>query len=165
VGPVIGVVLLVAIVIVLAAAVSSFAMGFGDETNEPAPRFATAIDYNRSANGQGQYLEITHDAGERVATDDVRLVITGASSVSESDATDRRAVELASSATIDAQVGTHLTASETIRLDKSSFVERGTGSAIGPNRYLDLSDAMVRIVWRPGPEHSETLLKWEDEDV
>ncbi|MDG5778529.1 type IV pilin N-terminal domain-containing protein [Haloarculaceae archaeon H-GB2-1] len=163
VGPVIGVVLLVAIVTVLAAAVGAFVTGFGDETKDPAPQFATSVEYNRSPAVGGQILEITHASGDRLATADAHLVVTGAASVSKSNPNDRRAVALEPSASVESQVGTHLTASETIRIDETAFEERATGSPIGPNRYLDLSDAVVRLVWHPGSEQSRTILKWEHE--
>lgn len=65
VSPVIGLVLMVAITVVLAAVIASFLLAFEDTTRETAPRFG--IDCKP---GTG---EITHAGGDNVESDNIEL--------------------------------------------------------------------------------------------
>jgi flagellin-like protein len=69
VSNVIGVVLVVAIVVILAAVVGNLVLGFGDSMGTPAPQFT--VDTHYQADGSGNdgdrpYLNITHTGGDTV---------------------------------------------------------------------------------------------------
>ena len=67
VSPVIGVVLLVAIVVLLALVFGGIALGFSGVLEPPAPQASFSIEYHAdgaSNNGNGAYLNVTHEAGD-----------------------------------------------------------------------------------------------------
>ncbi len=83
VSPVIGVILMVAITVILAAVIAAFVLGLGDTSN-PAPQ--VSFDYDQNANTSGNQgfnntdstagqLEITVSSGDRV--DSNRLTFEG----------------------------------------------------------------------------------------
>lgn len=71
VSPVIGVVLMVAIVVILGATMGVFAMGFGDDpaTRQPNIDFTFEFHDDVGANGEDA-LDIVHDGGETVEVAD-----------------------------------------------------------------------------------------------
>ncbi|UVE50483.1 type IV pilin N-terminal domain-containing protein [Haloferax larsenii] len=68
VSPVIGVILMVAITVILAAVIGTFVLGLGDQVQETAPQASFAFDYN------GTHLVVTHESGESVTAGNVELV-------------------------------------------------------------------------------------------
>ncbi|WP_299262269.1 type IV pilin [Halorientalis sp.] len=69
VSNVLGVVLVVAIVVVLAAVVGNLALGFGDSMGTPAPAFTVESQYQADGAGNTNdrpYLNITHTGGDTV---------------------------------------------------------------------------------------------------
>jgi len=68
VSPVIGVILMVAITVILAAVIASFVLGLGDQNN-PAPTASFSFDYD----GSGTSLDITHEDGDELTQTDVYL--------------------------------------------------------------------------------------------
>ncbi|WP_459192275.1 type IV pilin [Halosimplex sp. J119] len=66
VSPVIGVILMVAITVILAAVIASFVLGMGPETNA-APTASFSTDYEvDSTNSDFGLLTISHDSGETI---------------------------------------------------------------------------------------------------
>jgi len=61
VSPVIGVILMVAITVILAAVIASFVLGLGDQNN-PAPTVSMDFDYDNS----NTLVTVTHQDGEEV---------------------------------------------------------------------------------------------------
>ena len=75
VSPVIGVILMVAITVILAAVIASVVLGLGDSASEQTPQASFSFDYD---NGGSPELTITHDGGDSI--DRARLsVIDGGS--------------------------------------------------------------------------------------
>ncbi|QLG26620.1 type IV pilin [Halorarum halophilum] len=67
ISPVIGTLLLLAIVAILAAVLGTFALGFDDQLFQPAPQVALEVsEYDAAGDGNGgkPYLEINHRAGD-----------------------------------------------------------------------------------------------------
>ena len=71
VSPVIGVILMVAITVILAAVIGAFVIGIGDD-QETVPQASWDWDYE----GDGGQLEVTHNGGDTIDGD--RLSVTGA---------------------------------------------------------------------------------------
>jgi len=65
VSPVIGVILMVAVTVVLAAVIGAFVLGIGDKLGEPAPNAQIDFDYN-SDDG---VLDVNHDGGDSITAD------------------------------------------------------------------------------------------------
>jgi flagellin-like protein len=63
VSPVIGVILMVAITVILAAVIGTFVLGLGDQVQNNAPQATFSFDYEGS--GSGPYtVTATHDGGD-----------------------------------------------------------------------------------------------------
>jgi len=78
--PVVGVLLLVAVTLLLAAGISATVIGTSTELREPPPTVAqTSGEYERYANGGGRYTEqvirITHLAGEALTVADIKIAV------------------------------------------------------------------------------------------
>ena len=74
VSPVIGVILMVAITVILAAVIGTFVLGLGDSV-ESAPQASFNFDYSQSSDS----VTITHRGGDNINPEDVQLRINGTS--------------------------------------------------------------------------------------
>ncbi|KAB1193540.1 type IV pilin [Haloferax sp. MBLA0076] len=73
VSPVIGVILMVAITVILAAVIGTFVLGLGDQVSETAPQASFSFDYDSGTTGNN--FTITHESGEAIPAS--QLNITG----------------------------------------------------------------------------------------
>ena len=69
VSPVIGVILMVAITVILAAVIGTFVLGLGDQVQTTAPNAQFSFDWDSS----NDELDITHDGGDGIAADELYL--------------------------------------------------------------------------------------------
>ncbi|MFU1782401.1 type IV pilin [Haloarcula japonica] len=67
VSPVIGVILMVAITVILAAVIASFVLGLGDQAQQATPQASFSWEYDSS----GPEVTITHDGGDTIAGDEL----------------------------------------------------------------------------------------------
>ena len=73
VSPVIGVILMVAITVILAAVIGTFVLGLGDQVSDNAPQASFSFDFSDN-DGDGfngntdDYANITHEGGETLET-------------------------------------------------------------------------------------------------
>ncbi|WP_018258129.1 type IV pilin [Halomicrobium katesii] len=74
VSPVIGVILMVAITVILAAVIASFVLGLGDQTNT-TPTASFSFDYDSDASS----VKITHGGGDPIQADELYIRGTGGS--------------------------------------------------------------------------------------
>ena len=73
VSPVIGVILMVAITVILAAVIGTFVLGLGDQVQDTNPQVSFSFDYDQSV----PELTVTHDGGEAVEEQNLYVVIDG----------------------------------------------------------------------------------------
>ena len=141
VSPVIGVILMVAITVILAAVIGTFVLGLG-ESVQTTPQAKFAFDYQ-----QGN-LTITHEGGDAIAAAD--LSITSSTSFKHQSASDG-----------SWKSGTNTTVTFDY-LNTSSEVSAGTSAVIGDNTVTNTFDSStVRVVWNdPNTDKSATLGKW-----
>ncbi|MFB6162946.1 MAG: type IV pilin [Halococcoides sp.] len=81
VSPVIGIILIVAITVILAAVIATFALGMGDMLGERTPQVSFVTDYNESTDT----LTITHASGSVIPEDQVTIVEPGGTEVDWTD--------------------------------------------------------------------------------
>jgi len=87
VSPVIGVILMVAITVILAAVIATFVLGLGEQISETSPNTSFSFDYDDEATGSdawgssipasGGLLNVTHSGGPNI--DASQLSLTGSS--------------------------------------------------------------------------------------
>ena len=82
VSPVIGVILMVAVTVILAAVIGAFVLGFGDSLSEPAPDAQIDIDYDASETE----FTIVHDGGQTINPDNTGfLSVNDDTAIAEDD--------------------------------------------------------------------------------
>ena len=77
VSPVIGVILMVAITVILAAVIGTFVLGLGDSIQDTSPQATFDFDY-----GNTDTVTVTHEGGDTLTSDNTNKVtiVTGGSS-------------------------------------------------------------------------------------
>ena len=92
VSPVIGVILMVAITVILAAVIGTFVLGLGDSLgdNQPSAQLSASV----SGEADTGTLVIEHDGGDSIPSDSIRVVIDDVdnSTTSEGTITERLSV-------------------------------------------------------------------------
>ncbi|POG56061.1 type IV pilin [Haloferax marisrubri] len=79
VSPVIGVILMVAITVILAAVIGTFVLGLGDQVGDTAPQASFAFDYDNDGGADDEaQVTITHESGDAVDADRLSISIDGA---------------------------------------------------------------------------------------
>ncbi|SEA08761.1 flagellin N-terminal-like domain-containing protein [Haloplanus vescus] len=78
VSPVIGVILMVAITVILAAVIGTFVLGLGDQVSESAPQASFSFDFSSSGgngfNGEaGDNVTVTHEGGETLESSTINV--------------------------------------------------------------------------------------------
>jgi flagellin-like protein len=75
VSPVIGVILMVAITVILAAVIATFVLGLGDQVSNTAPQASFSFDWDGQSGGGGAELTIQHSGGDTIQAN--RLYVRG----------------------------------------------------------------------------------------
>ncbi|RNJ25987.1 type IV pilin [Halosegnis longus] len=128
VSPVIGVILMVAITVILAAVIGTFVLGLGSNV-QSAPTTQFSFDYSDPASGDGQIVTVTHDGGDTI--DPAALSVQYTKASDDTSATKQWA---------DASVS-----------------EVSSGNSIETDSAAK-SGTTVRVVWAPeGGDTSQTL--------
>jgi len=99
VSPVIGVILMVAITVILAAVIGTFVLGLGDQVQSTAPQVSIDFDYS------GTGVTATHNGGDSVpSADSVKLYVAGTQQASTTGFTIGDSLSYGSSISSGAQV-------------------------------------------------------------
>jgi len=141
VSPVIGVILMVAITVILAAVIGTFVLGLGDTAQARSPSASFDTDYDSS----NSKLTLTHESGEAVDATQLDLKGDIDSSASVSDFSGASGVD-----------GDEVSSGD-------SIVVTNTGTAGSGDYAFDSQsdEATVRIVWTSDDgENTATLKKW-----
>jgi flagellin-like protein len=139
VSPVIGVILMVAITVILAAVIATFVLGLGDQVSSTAPQASFSFDWNGGSGG-ADTLNITHDGGDSIEADNLYARGQyGSNSPSGPGSVSEAFVDLSG-----VSGGDTVSAGITVKLPD-----------IG-------SDGNVRVIWEDASaENSATLSDWE----
>ena len=78
VSPVIGVILMVAITVILAAVIGTFVLGLGDQISQTTPQASFSFDYERVDSGNDS-LEIAHNGWDTLEVQEINVTMSGAS--------------------------------------------------------------------------------------
>jgi len=154
VSQVIGVVLMVAITVLLAATAASFFLGLSNDQQTTAPRVAIAFDYDASNESPPKdSLQITHDSGDGVDAERVDVVVSGAAV--PGDVVDERYTwqEMADGSPDEVSAGMSVT------VNRSTLKDPASTAAYSD---LALDSAEVEIIWTdPGNQQTFVLGEWQ----
>ncbi|KAB1198464.1 MULTISPECIES: type IV pilin [Haloferax] len=148
VSPVIGVILMVAITVILAAVIGTFVLGLGDQVGDTAPQASFSFDFT-DVDDTSDNLTVTHDSGTAIGADRINLTATG--QFNHYNSTD----ELSLAGTTDSR----------------SFADMGVGGDVSAGTSIkvggsNFNDATFRIVWTSDSgSNSATLQKWSGPDA
>ncbi|MFB6179873.1 MAG: type IV pilin [Halorientalis sp.] len=161
VSPVIGVILMVAITVLLAATAASFFLGLAGN-NTTTPQVAMNFDYTSSNNHHDDRVKITHAGGDTVTADNVVVTVSDANTPSSSVGVISSRFdwnELTDSPTEDITAGTSVNISKYSVGLTSEF--GGSKTALRNHRF-SLKDASVQVVWNdPDTGKTFTLAQWK----
>lgn len=136
VSPVIGVILMVAITVILAAVIGTFVLGLGDQVQQTSPNAQWDWDQNSS-----DALEVTHEGGDSVTA--TNLQVTGNN--------------LGSNPACASQGSDYNWTSSTITAGDSCLAVNGTSTTSGVP-----ADGTYRLIWTAeGGGSSSTLSTYE----
>jgi len=153
VSPVIGVILMVAITVILAAVIGTFVLGLGDQVQQQTPQAQFGFDqstveigvYNYTAGGpetlEVTAVTITHETGDSISSDNIQVTVDGETaytSAGESDVTDVDGV--GDTFTSELSAGSSVTI-----IAHSNDEQIETGTASGDSIYGIDSDGVLDI--------------------
>ena len=137
VSPVIGVILMVAITVILAAVIGTFVLGLGENV-QTTPQAKFNFDYDESNSA----LTITHDGGDAIQSDEMNIVGNG------TDVTWTDSLDPIPADSYEVQAG------NSTKIDGT-----GTENLVG-------SGDTIRVVWSdPNTDKSATLARWSGPDA
>jgi len=153
VSPVIGVILMVAITVILAAVIASFVLGLGDQAQETTPQASFNFDYSAADGTDDGTVQVTHDGGDSIGP--ARLSLVGSENI-----------EASASSTGNGDDTLELDAAGDDGYGLSDDVSAGTsvtvyepGSTTGTTEFNDLT---LRVVFNSeSGDSSATLAEWE----
>ena len=119
VSPVIGVILMVAITVILAAVIGAFVLGIGGD-QESTPQASISLDLDPDAdNSEDVAVEIAHNGGQTLELEDVGMSLNGSFSNGLEDLSGISGETLSSGETLeitDDDVQNHLNEDTTVRI-------------------------------------------------
>jgi flagellin-like protein len=152
VSPVIGVILMVAITVILAAVIGTFVLGLGDQVQDTSPQASFSFQYNAGTN---ESVNVTHDGGDAIDATQLNASVSGALDSGGTSLTFGEASADSSDGDLF-NTGT-VTAGTSDNLDTKDFDTAND---------LDLSEATVRVVWAASSgDSSATLGEWSGPDA
>jgi len=150
VSPVIGVILMVAITVILAAVIGTFVLGLGDQVQQTSPQASFGFDYTPGDSSTSGALDVTHESGDSITASQLSVVLSGASDDTDADVNGKYDWNHFLDEDADS-----VSAGSTLTVDDSTVSSGDT------NTDLDLSGASVRIVWdSDSGDSSATLGEW-----
>jgi flagellin-like protein len=157
VSPVIGVILMVAITVILAAVIGTFVLGLGGSVQQTAPQASFTFDFtDDSATGSDDVLVITHDGGDEIDAARITINMNNVDDEAGNGPTNSELAGSVSWSTTPVSAGSSITIDGTGDLASAGSVSGG----------LDLNEATVRVTWASqNGENTATLAKFSGPDA
>jgi flagellin-like protein len=139
VSPVIGVILMVAITVILAAVIGTFVLGLGQNVQQTAPQ----ASFNMEVTNGSHNVEATHDGGDAIGSTD--LNVSASTTIQNGSGTSAN--------------GDSLTWNE---LGTNGDITAGATVNVTDNGASGLKGETLRVVWNsPESDKSQTLRKFD----
>jgi flagellin-like protein len=165
VSPVIGVILMVAITVILAAVIASFVLGLGEEAANTTPQASIGFDFTHDNSGDDQ-LVVTHESGDTISASNLNASVSGARDYDYSGSTgDTNVIFGPGPDNSDGNLFTSsgdVAAGTSYTVDANDFADTGGSSNVDSlTNNLDLREATLRVTYNdPSTDQSSTLQTW-----
>jgi flagellin-like protein len=163
VSPVIGVILMVAITVILAAVIGTFVLGLGDQVESTSPNAQWDWSYD-DPDSDNDALELTHESGDSVDAARLNISATGVLGADSNPGTaafsfDDKWSQFSSADPVNAGSSANVNSANVAGSDSQTVYNTG-------NNNLDFSEATVRLIWTSEEGgSSSTLTTWEGPDA
>ena len=166
---VIGIILLVAVTVIVAAVIATLALGFTEGVGDPPPKGVFEFDYGNDTDtagsaGGSDVLTVAYTHGDSIPSSRVNVTVTGAKSIDQFGNVIGTNLQFRPDPYGGGNLfdGTEeLTAGDSDSISDADFVSVGGSPILGANRALDLSEATVRVYWvSDDGENSAILAEW-----
>jgi flagellin-like protein len=154
VSPVIGVILMVAITVILAAVIGTFVLGLGDQLSSSSPSASIGFDYDLNETSDVGNLTVSHNGGDKIEASNVN-VTTGVDIGFYNDAETFKSSGNSSISFADMGESDQIGAGTSVKVAADDS---------GPSD--ELSSETVRVVWStPNSDSTSQLGKWDGPDA
>ena len=151
VSPVIGVILMVAITVILAAVIGTFVLGLGEQVQSNSPNSQFTFDYDNSSDT----MDITHTSGDEVSQSNFVVSTSEGDFTTGTTSTDNDGQNFDGVTDGDLEPNTDANAGTTYTITNTH--EIGSG---------DFTEGTVRLVWEASDgSNSDVLASWEGPDA
>ena len=158
VSPVIGVILMVAITVILAAVIATFVLGLGEQVSSTAPQASFNFEFEEIQDNADGRLTITHDGGDSIKANE--LYFRGQNG-SNGDSTYDYDDDWEAVVTDNLGYGTDSTGTASASVGSSSAVTGGDFAEIDIG-----TDAQIRLIYQQQQgDSSATLATYEGPDA
>ncbi|MFB6220677.1 MAG: type IV pilin [Halolamina sp.] len=148
VSPVIGVILMVAITVILAAVIGTFVLGLGDQVQNTTPQASFSFETSNAS----QNVTMTHNTGDSITASDLTIKST----------TPYSFAGIGPNATTTTSTWGNITGSPSADVSAGSSVEINAGELKGDDGVNTFSDETIRLVYdNPDSDKTATLGKFE----
>ncbi|WP_277543502.1 type IV pilin N-terminal domain-containing protein [Haloarcula laminariae] len=154
VSPVIGVILMVAITVILAAVIASFVLGLGDAAGDKAPQ--ASVSYNANPSGGNGFesgtfdtsdsVVVSHDGGDTIDASNLQVTVSGSNGATHND--------LSSADSSDFVSDSDTWSSDTTAGDSVTIGENSTNKLV--------SGETIRIIWSNPDSDSTSVISEYD---
>ena len=161
VSPVIGVILMVAITVILAAVIATFVLGLGEQVSSTTPTASFTTEFSANSTGEAGNLTITHDGGATIAAGEVYIRGQNGSNGGSDISTYNTAWSYFTNASSPYPSGNNKSAG-------TNSTTVGDEVAIGAGDFLRFpvgSDAELRIIYDGGDGQTSTLATFTGPDA
>jgi len=173
VSPVIGVILMVAITVILAAVIGTFVLGLGDQVQSTTPQASFGFDQSNETfaadvgDVDAETLTITHETGDTISESNLRVTVAGDTAFDFNDSEETEGVwdgsddvSAGSSVRVVGYTSAETVNGETLNDDTSDPHWESDGSISGSSWNAIAPGDTVRVVYSsPDSDSSSTLGK------
>ncbi|PSP84284.1 type IV pilin [Halobacteriales archaeon QS_1_68_17] len=165
VSPVIGVILMVAITVILAAVIATFVLGLGEQVSSTAPQATFSFEFENTSDNRAGNLTITHDGGDTIKTKE--LYLRGQDAETGDMWTDGTPEESFSITWYDLNAGQESPDIAENEITASSSVGDAKATSAGDFAEIGMfSNGSVRVVYQAQKgDNSATLAQWSGPDA
>ena len=145
VSPVIGVILMVAITVILAAVIGTFVLNLGGSVSQTTPQASFGFDFEEGSDTVGDNVTVTHETGATIDSDRLNLTATVDIDIADSTANVDPSAESSSEGFSEAL-------GEGVSVGAGSTVYAGSGTD------EELNGETIRVVWSSETGESSATL-------